>query len=86
MSDGSSSIPPQGDKPIDPSHMQPIEPPKKKPITPIDEGEKKFLGMNFTKMQYAKFLSNLINTMLQQMKKENERMMAALRKLRDGND
>jgi hypothetical protein len=82
MSDA-SGIPPQGDKPIDPSHMQPIEPLKKKPVTPLQEGDKQFLGMSFTKMQYAKFLSNMINMMIRQIKSDNDKMMKALRDLRE---
>lgn len=82
MSDGASGVPPHGEKPIDPSHMQPIEPPKKEPVAPLKKGGKEMLGMTFSKAQYAKFLSNMINTMLRQMKKDNEKMMKALRDLR----
>jgi hypothetical protein len=87
MLDGASSIPPQGDKPIDPSQMQSVNQ-QKKPITPLQgaitplqEGGKEYLGMNFTKTQYAKFLSNMINMMIRQMKSDNDRMVDAIRKL-----
>lgn len=91
MLDGSGAIPPGGgkpEKPLEPNGMRPIDKNKPAPIdenkpSPLRPGTKRFLGMNFTQQEYAKFLSNILNTMMSQIKSENERMLKAIRKLRD---
>ena len=82
FSDGASSIPPQGpDDPNKPQPLQPSQKNKEQPLTPSDDGSKMVLGMSFTNEQYAKFLSQMINGMMDQMKTESANMVKALKKL-----
>ncbi len=86
-----SSIPPTGgsDKPHKPEPLQnpksdPLQNPKSVPEQSIsDIAGHRYLGMNFTKRQWAKFLANMMNMMMTQMKRDNEHMLKAIRKLKE---
>ena len=84
MTSGASNIPP--DKPgFD--NIQPTPKPLKKPdqeqMQNISEGMHQFAGMNFTKQQWARFLTQMMSMMMSQIKADNDRMIAAIKKLRE---
>ncbi|MBN2479340.1 MAG: hypothetical protein JXA94_03850 [Parachlamydiales bacterium] len=84
FSDGPSGIPPQGSPKPGPS-PEPISNPDKAPMQPI-QGDHEILGMQFSEKEWAKFLSNMMNMMMTQIKHENEQMLDALKKLKDDNN
>jgi len=81
MTDGPSSIPPQGPKephkPLPGGKKEDINAPKYS-----SEGVE-YMGMSFTKLQWSKFLASMMNTMMSQMKSENTRMLKAIKKFKD---
>ena len=81
LTDGPSSIPPQGPKGSN-EPLEPVEPNNQAPMEPVEQG-KQMLGMNFTQAQYAKFLSQMMSLMMNQIKENNDRMLQAIRKLKD---
>ena len=88
MSDTPSIPPPGGQKP-----KPDITPPKTKPknVKPLPkplsgDGSLEYMGFQFSSEKdletfRAKFLANMMNTMMAQMKSENDRMLKALKKL-----
>jgi len=89
MVDMPSSVPPPGGKKPKPD----IPPPKVKPkdIQPnpqslSGDASLEYMGFQFSSEKdletfRAKFLANMANSMMAQMKSENERMLKALKKL-----
>ena len=81
---GAGGIPPQGPKkPVDLNKLKPLQNPKTVPEQPLSaSGDHKFAGMDFSQKQWAKFLSILMNQAMAQMKRDNARMMKAIKKFR----
>jgi len=91
FSDGPSGIPPSGGQNPKPEDLQKAQQ-KKTDTTPAqapqDDGGYHYLGYSFNSykaywMFKSKFLSQMANTMLQEIKHNNDRMIQALRKMRE---
>ncbi len=81
MTEGSTNIPPP-DNAGKPNKPEPIQPPQKEPLVPLEEGGREYLGMYFTKAQWNKFMAQLMQNALNQVKQDSARMTKALKKLR----
>ncbi|NGX63219.1 MAG: hypothetical protein KR126chlam6_00627 [Candidatus Anoxychlamydiales bacterium] len=90
MSDSTSGIPPSGaDKPK-PDKMQPIKPKPQDLVPPGQDDDYEYMGFTFAnKKDYDtfkyKFLSNMANLMMAQIRSDNENMIKALKKMREQN-
>ncbi len=87
MSDISSIPPPEGDKP---KIQKPIKPKKMQPQPLYEDGSLEYMGFQFSSEKdletfRTKFLTNMANIMMAQIKSENERMLKALKKLNPQN-
>ncbi|MFA6118470.1 MAG: hypothetical protein WCT85_03805 [Parachlamydiales bacterium] len=87
MSQSPSGIPPAGHGPKPEGYVPPANETK---IPPQESEGLSYLNFTFTdEKSYlefkGKFLANMVNEMVRQIKSESERMVAALKKLREDN-
>jgi len=92
MSDMPSQTPPPGDKK---PKLEPLDKPQKPKSIPSpeefkDSGQFEYLGFVFSsEKDYEtfkyKFLAQMANTMMQQIKNDSDKMVAAIKKMRDQN-